>query len=178
MDSVGINAGYKPSLVKFYFHDENRNEINNIVKINVGESIELSVTAIFTGINSEFLNYSEPRDTRFINLCVYEKNRSGKGYKIIKFFSFNIDYFYSKQDIVEISAPLVTITENTQPLQGEFEGIEFDKTYNYRDTFMALKIFYSSEKVKNIEELDRLFNKVSEAVLDTKLPFMVVGESA
>lgn len=174
MDIVGINAYYRPTLVKFAFRDLEGMDVENIVTIEKDIEFEFFANASFTGINSQFLNYGEPRDTRFINFCVYETNNSGKGFRILKLYSFNIGLEYMEQDIIELKIPLIRVTADTKPVQGEFEGIQFAENYDFRTTFVALKIFYSSEKISDIEELDSLFYELNNVALDAKIPFKVV----
>lgn len=174
MDNVGINANYHPALVKFSFRDSNDMDIENMVMIEKNIEFEFFANAWFTGINYQFLNYNELRDTRFINFCVYESNNSGKGFRILKLYSFNIGIEYMDQDIIELKIPLICVNHSTKPIRGEFEGIRFAENYDFRTTFIALKIFYSSEKISDAEELDGLFYELNNVALDAKIPFKVV----
>lgn len=167
----------KPSLVSFAFTDESKEVINSIKLLRENESFDLYIKAIFTGTSSQYLNYNEPREARYINFCIYETNKSGKGYKVICLFSTHLDLGRMDQESLKIEDKILTIDNSLVPVQGSFEGKKFDEFYNFSKTYLSLKIFYSSYKIDSIEDLDSAFYELDNIVLDTKLPIKMVSEN-
>lgn len=167
----------KPSLVSFAFTDENKKAIDDIKLLRENESFDLYIKAIFTGISSQYLNYNEPREARYINFCIYETKKSGKGYKVIRLFSTHLDLGRMDQENLKIEDKILTVDSSLIPIQGSFEGEKFDEFYNFSNTYLSLKIFYSSYKIDSIEDLDNVFYELYNIVLDTKLPIKMVNEN-
>lgn len=174
IDNIFLNTLNKPTLTSFSFTDEDSNIINEIKILEETESFDLYINAIFTGISSEYLNYNEPNESRYINFCVYETNKSGKGYRVIRFFFIHLDSSLMKENSIKVVNKILTIDSNFKPLQGEFHGEKFDTVYNFNQTYLSLKIFYSTKEIIDIGDLDRVFYQVNNVVLDTKLPIKTV----
>lgn len=177
MDNVSSYTINKPTLTEFCFLDKNDNPLKEIKLVSESENLEVFIKAVFIGIDGLYLNYNEPREARHINFCIYEKNNSGKGYRIIDLLSHHLDLEHMNDEILEIKTRLITINNDLRPLQGQFEGITFDEFYNYNRTYLSLRIFYSSEEVTDIDGLDSLFYEMSNVVLDTKVPFRQVSSN-
>ena len=167
----------KPSLTSFAFMDEDKNVIDTIMTVEKNDSFDLYISAVCTGISSEYLNYNEPREGRYINFCIYETNKSGKGYKVIRMFSTYLDFSLMNEESIKVENKILTIDESLTPLQGSFHGEKFDNTYNFNQTYLSLKIFYSSYEINDIEDLDNVFYQLDNAVLDTKIPVKMVAEN-
>ncbi|EOB3407711.1 hypothetical protein ACIJDF_002809 [Enterococcus hirae] len=175
LDNTFLFTVNKPSLTSFSFLDKDGNIIDEVKIIDKDETFDLYMDTTFTGISSQYLNYNEPREARYIIFCIYEINRSGKGYRVIRLFYVAIDDNMIDQESIKITNKILTVDNRLIPVQGEFHGKKFDSNYNFTTTYLSLKIFYASNKIDDIVDLDSAFYEIDKTVLDTKIPIKMVN---
>lgn len=174
MNNINYMPLNRPSLGNYNFfveeEDGSTEKIDNILKVKFGEKKLIGIDSTFFGI--DYLSFNEPSEARWINYCIYETNLSGKGYKIINNLNADINLNFKDEKQLVISSGLIEVNDHLYPLQGEYEGKEFSKNYNFIDTYLSLRIFFSREPIDSIDSLDEAFYSLTDVVLDTKLPFI------
>lgn len=169
---------YAPSLVNFSFIDKEGNDISEIKVINSEEPYEIFANLIFANIslNSEF--YSDYSISRYLNFCIYEVNKTGKGYRILGYLDYEIEKALLKAKNFGISVPLIDANIKDLPYEVDYLGVENPKKekYNFLDTYIAIKVFHSSEKIEQLAELDQFFYSIEDTIVDAKLPFITSEE--
>lgn len=179
MYSENFSPFFNLSLINFSYFTMDRNQVRTplekLITVTTGEEVTIGINALFCGANE--IQMQDPSAARWINFCVYEKNSSGKGYRIINNYDIQITLDMLNNDLIEITSPILTVNDETKPLQGSYEGQDFSKTYNFSTTNVSLRVFFSKLKVEDVKVLDREFYSLNNFVLESKIPFKQEGET-
>lgn len=168
------NVRLYPSLVSFEFTNSKKEPIKEIQIIKEDISYEMFVELSFVNVRDNWKANYDYKVSKYINFCIYEVNTGGKGYRVIGFLDYEIPEALIMSNFT-LFVPLITLDINTMPLQiGQaLQDVVPRQDYNFTDTYLSLKTFYSAEKINDISEIDHHFYSIEDSIIDAKLPFVV-----